>query len=54
MYYAANDLLCVIVSVVFVACLYAAYRLGEQEGYRNAMNNRRRRRINYSQFTKKQ
>lgn len=53
MYYANNDLLCVILIALIVAGLYLAYKLGEQEGYKKAMDIRVRRKMSYNQLAKR-
>lgn len=53
MYYENNDILCVIFAVILIALLFYVYKLGEQEGYKKAREDQRRRRLIYNRYQSK-
>lgn len=53
MYYANNDILCIVFSAIFIAILFYAYKLGEREGYRKAREDQRRRKLIYNRYQSK-
>ena len=53
MYYANNDILCIIFAVVLIALLLYVYKLGEQTGYKKAREEQRRRRVMYNRYQPK-
>lgn len=53
MYYANNDILCIIFVVFLIALLFYFYKLGEQEGYKKAREDQRRRKLIYNRYQSK-
>lgn len=53
MYYANNDILCIIFVAIVIAIVIYAYKLGEQEGYKKAREDQRRRKLIYNRHQSK-